>query len=63
MCNDGSEGAGCETDAACQGGLTCELVLNLGGFLEIQSCSECASDSDCPVPLVCDLATAVRDPS
>jgi hypothetical protein len=46
-CNDGSLGEGCETDAACVGGLTCELAMDLLGLIMINGCSDCASDADC----------------
>jgi hypothetical protein len=46
-CNDGSLGEGCQTDAACVGGLTCENAMSLLGLIEINGCSDCASDADC----------------
>ena len=49
-CNDGSLGGGCEDDSVCQDPLTCVLILDVAGILTANTCSECASDSDCSDP-------------
>ncbi|HVH99661.1 MAG TPA: hypothetical protein VM869_13160 [Enhygromyxa sp.] len=46
-CNDGSEGEGCETNSACQGGLVCATSLDLLGVVAVSTCSECDQNSDC----------------
>jgi hypothetical protein len=46
-CDDGTLGAGCETDAACQGALVCTEVVDVPGILTVGGCSECATDADC----------------
>jgi hypothetical protein len=49
-CNLGEAGAGCETDAACMNGLSCELVVEV---LELRGCSECSTNSDCMGQNIC----------
>jgi hypothetical protein len=46
-CCDGSQGCGCETDAACQAGLPCRTIFEIPGILSHSSCSQCESDLDC----------------
>jgi hypothetical protein len=58
-CNDGTLGEGCESDAACVGGLTCANVMSLLGLIEINSCSECSDDSDCGGGQLCTPVAAI----
>ncbi|MEM9463629.1 MAG: hypothetical protein AAGF11_56350, partial [Myxococcota bacterium] len=53
FCCDGTLGCGCETDLACQGGLPCAQLLSVPGIIDISTCSECASDADCPGGNLC----------
>lgn len=46
-CCDGSQGCGCQTDAACQAGLPCRTIFEIPGILSHSSCSQCESDADC----------------
>ncbi len=46
-CCDGSLGCGCETIAACQGGLFCPQVIDIPGILSVSACSECQTDAGC----------------
>jgi hypothetical protein len=46
-CNMGEPGAGCETSDVCADGLTCGIVLDLLGLIQIATCGECMSDADC----------------
>ena len=56
VCNRGERGAGCQTDAACQTGLTCELVFDSMVLETVyRGCSECSSDGDCGPGEVCGL--------
>jgi hypothetical protein len=50
-CNMGELGEGCETDAVCQAGLTCEELLDVAGLIQLSTCSECTMDSDCGTDL------------
>lgn len=47
VCNDGSLGGGCQTDAACQDPLICVTVIDIPGILTSVTCSECEADADC----------------
>lgn len=47
VCTSGGAGAQCESDAGCGEGLTCALLLDTGGLLDVSTCGYCASDSDC----------------
>jgi hypothetical protein len=47
MCNLGQSGGGCESDAACQLGLSCVNIFDLLGLISVNTCSSCASDLDC----------------
>jgi hypothetical protein len=53
VCNEGELGDGCETDAACQLGLTCVEVLDMSFVWTRSSCSECVVDDDCTDDEVC----------
>src|SRR5690606_16675624 len=46
-CNMGEAGGGCETTDVCQDGLSCGLVLDILGLIQISTCGECASNDDC----------------
>ena len=45
-CNDGSLGGGCDTDAACNAPLTCEVII-ASPIITANTCSSCATDADC----------------
>lgn len=53
MCNDGSAGGGCNTDAACQKDLACIDLINVPGILEVATCGECNDDTECDKPQLC----------
>jgi hypothetical protein len=46
-CNMGEAGGGCESDEVCADGLTCGLVLDLLGLVQISTCGVCEADADC----------------
>jgi hypothetical protein len=52
-CDDGSMGAGCESDRACQDPPVCAEVLALPGIFVINGCSACASDDECADGQLC----------
>jgi len=52
-CCDGSAGCGCETGAACQGGLFCTQLIDFAGIIDQSTCSECSVDADCPGGELC----------
>ena len=52
-CNMGELGAGCESDAVCQGDLVCEEVFDLLGLVSIRTCSTCRTNADCEPGLLC----------
>jgi hypothetical protein len=51
VCNDGSLGGGCQTDAACQEPLVCAVVLDVPGVITTSTCGECELDDDCGTDL------------
>ncbi len=53
VCNDGSLGDGCDTDAACADALVCALIIDVPGILTNETCGECAIDADCGPAEVC----------
>lgn len=53
VCNDGSLGDGCDTDAACADALVCALIIDVPGVLTNETCGECAIDADCGPAEVC----------
>ncbi|MCH9685913.1 MAG: hypothetical protein K0V04_31050 [Deltaproteobacteria bacterium] len=53
VCNMGELGGGCETDVACDPGLTCESIISIPGVLTASTCSECAVDADCAPGMLC----------
>lgn len=62
FCNSGEAGGGCESTEACQDGLTCELILDLGALgLVINTCSECSTDMDCADGQVCGVEISIAD--
>lgn len=46
-CNMGEAGGGCESDEVCQDGLSCGIVLDVLGIIQISTCGECMSDDEC----------------
>lgn len=52
-CGDGSRGAGCENDTACNGVLICAHVAASPYGFELETCSECALAADCAGGNVC----------
>jgi hypothetical protein len=56
VCNDGSLGDGCDTDAACADALVCALIIDVPGVLTNETCGECAIDADCGPAEVCSPA-------
>jgi len=53
FCSDGSNGTGCETDAACADGLSCGTLLEAPGILTLATCGECLVDGDCDNGQLC----------
>ncbi len=54
MCNDGTLGAGCQTDAACASAdLHCALIGNSPLVASVGACSSCVTSQDCPGAQVC----------
>jgi Cys-rich repeat protein len=47
VCNDGSLGDGCESDAVCMPELDCATVFDVPGVITLSTCSECQTDLDC----------------
>jgi hypothetical protein len=47
FCNMGEPGAGCESDDACAGDLSCATAMDLLGLIQINGCSPCLSDDEC----------------
>lgn len=48
LCNDGSFGGGCNTNAGCQLELTCSDVIEVPGLgYALRGCGDCQSDADC----------------
>ena len=47
FCDDGTLGAGCDSNAGCMGGLDCVVVIDVPGILTASGCSECDADADC----------------
>lgn len=47
VCNDGAQGEGCNTSAACQTDLFCKTIVDVPGIITNATCSPCACDADC----------------
>lgn len=56
VCNDGSLGDGCDTDAACADALVCATIIDVPGIITNETCGECAIDADCGPAEVCSPA-------
>ena len=52
-CSAGNLGEQCESDAGCSDGLTCEEIVNFGGFIQITACSNCGDTSECDADNIC----------
>ena len=52
VCNNGGLGAGCESNAGCNG-LECSLIIEVPGILAYSTCGECSADADCMPGQVC----------
>ena len=52
-CGDGSLGQMCESDASCGEGLFCAELLDVGGLINTNFCSECAEDIHCENGQLC----------
>ena len=52
MCNDGSAGDGCQTDAVCSDpdNPYCGVVLDATPILKVSTCGECKTNADCDAP-------------
>jgi hypothetical protein len=52
MCNDGSAGDGCQTDAVCSDldNPHCGVVLDATPIIKISTCGECKTNADCDAP-------------
>jgi Cys-rich repeat protein len=50
FCNMGEPGAGCQSDEACSdpGFAECSFIIGIFNVFEVSTCSECASNADCP---------------
>mgnify|MGYP007037740947 CR=1 FL=1 len=46
VCNDGTLGGGCDTNAGCNAPLTCEVIIT-SPILTASTCSSCTTDADC----------------
>lgn len=53
LCNDGSQGAGCNSDAVCIDGNVCAEILNVPGVLSASTCSQCVDDAGCTDGTLC----------
>jgi hypothetical protein len=60
-CNMGEVGGGCESSDVCQDGLSCGNVLDLLGLIQINTCGECADDSNCMGGDICAPIVVVSD--
>jgi hypothetical protein len=58
VCNDGTYGDGCETDEVCAD-LLCGLVIDVPGIVQVSTCGECESQSDCGDGFTCEPDIAV----
>lgn len=61
-CHDGALGGSCESDTACDPGLSCALMVEIAGQVTHRTCSACLSDADCADDTLCsptyDVASA-----
>jgi hypothetical protein len=53
VCTDGGLGAMCMSDAGCQMGLVCATLVDTGGIIAADYCSECATDMECAMGELC----------
>ncbi len=54
LCNEGKLGDSCEISESCASSdLQCVSFANVAGVLSISTCSECASNDDCPGSMLC----------
>ncbi|MEM9460675.1 MAG: hypothetical protein AAGF11_41280 [Myxococcota bacterium] len=60
ICTDGALGLMCTTDEGCMGDLVCTQLINTGGFIPDEFCSECRND-DVPCPDPMQLCAPVYD--
>lgn len=52
-CHDGAPGGTCESDAACQPGLRCGVMIEIPDLVTHQTCNACLSDADCAGDTLC----------
>ena len=57
----GGLGEGCESDAVCQSGLGCSVVVDIPGILTNLACGECIEDFDCEDVLLCGVVYDVEN--
>jgi hypothetical protein len=53
VCTDGSIGVMCSSDEGCMGDLVCAELINTGGLIDANFCSECNDDTPCPGGQIC----------
>lgn len=54
-CDDGSLGAGCESDDSCQSDLVCAPVLDVPGIITVGTCGSCGAAQGCANGEACSL--------
>ncbi|MGB1700287.1 MAG: hypothetical protein ACPHRO_10055, partial [Nannocystaceae bacterium] len=59
-CSAGNLGEQCESDAGCGDGLSCEEIVNFGGFFALTACSNCADTSECDADNICAPVVALE---
>lgn len=52
-CSDGAAGEMCDDMASCMDGLFCSKVVDTGGLIPDQFCSECDTSEHCDDPQIC----------
>jgi hypothetical protein len=53
VCNTGTLGDGCDSDAVCEGILYCATVIDIPGVIVVNTCSQCRGDFDCSAGQLC----------
>jgi hypothetical protein len=48
VCNQGEQGGGCQSDAACCGIGICNPLIVAPGIITVSTCGQCDSPDDCP---------------
>jgi hypothetical protein len=53
VCTDGSQGNMCNTDEGCAGDLVCTELIDTGGIINANFCSQCGPSAPCDDPQIC----------